>query len=67
MSGSRSKVRVKVMDQGQISGMQWSILGARLCRVQQITKRSRYQSRTFVCVSNNCADAVQCYATINND
>ncbi len=29
------KGRVKVMDQGQISGMQRLILGARLCRVQQ--------------------------------
>ncbi len=34
-SVSRSKVRVKDMGQGQISGAQRSILGARLCRMQQ--------------------------------
>ena len=31
----RSRSWVMVMGQGQISGMQWSILGARLCRVLQ--------------------------------
>ncbi len=31
----RVKVGVKVMGQGQLSGAQRSILGARLCRVQQ--------------------------------
>ncbi len=52
-------------------GTQRSILGAQLCRVQQRriithkfeTKRKRaekihYQSEVFVCVSTNCADAV---------
>ena len=47
-SGSRS--RVKVMGQGQLSGTQRSILGARLCRVQQ-SNRSHYQFKVFVCVS----------------
>ncbi len=40
--GSRSKVKVK--GQGQICGAQWSILGARLCRVQQRAKKSHNQS-----------------------
>ena len=44
--------------QGQLSGTQRSILGARLCRVQQRAKKSHYQSRVFVSVSNNRADAV---------
>ncbi len=50
---SRLKVKVKGPGQGQI-------LGARLCRVQQRTKKSNYmyQSRVFVCLSNNHADAV---------
>ena len=43
------KVGVKVTDQGQISGVQRSILGARLCRVQQRAKKSHYQSKVFVC------------------
>ncbi len=34
------------------------ILGARLCRVQQGAKKSHYQSKMFVCVSNNRADTV---------
>ncbi len=34
-----------------------SILGARLCRVQQRAKKSDYQSAEFVCVSNCRADA----------
>ncbi len=48
-SGSRSRVKVK--GQGQLSGAQRSILGARLCRVQQRAKRSHYQSKVIVCVS----------------
>ncbi len=32
---SRSKVGVKVMGQGQISGAQWMIIGAQHCRAQQ--------------------------------
>ena len=68
---SRSKVRVKVkgrvkiIGQGQISGTQQSILGARLCRVQQrairVITRIRFKC---LCVHNlwayadNCADAV---------
>ena len=57
---SRSKVGswVKVMGQGQISGAQGLILGAQLCQVQQRAKKSHYHSKVFVCVSNNCADAV---------
>ncbi len=35
-----------------------SILGARLCQVQQRAKRSYYQPKVFVCVSNNHVDAV---------
>ena len=34
------------------------MLGARLCRVRQRAKRSTYQSKVFVCVSNSRADAV---------
>ncbi len=49
--------RLKVKGQGQLSGAQWLILGARLCRVQRRAKKSHYQSRVFVCVSNNCTDA----------
>ena len=49
---------MKVKGQGQISGAKRSILGARLCRVQQRAKKSHYQSRMFVCVSNDRADAV---------
>ncbi len=48
------KVRVKVTGQGQISGAQLSILGARLCKA----KKNHYQLMVFVFVSNNCADAV---------
>ena len=52
---SRSKVGVKVKGRGQgqdqISGAQQSILGARLCQVQQRAKKSHYQSRVFcLCV-----------------
>ena len=50
MSGSRS--RVKVECQGKISGAQRSLLGALLCII------SHYQSRVFVCVSNNRTDVV---------
>ncbi len=39
-------------------GVQRSILGARLCRVQQRAKKSDYQTTVFVCVLNNCMDAV---------
>ncbi len=56
--GSRSRVGGKVKGQGQICGTQRSILGARLCRVQQRAKNSHNQSEEFVCVSNNRADAV---------
>ena len=51
---------LNVMGQGhgQICGTQWSILGARLCRVQQRAKKSHYQSKVFVCVLNNRADGV---------
>ncbi len=52
-----SKFGVKVLGQDQVSGVQWSILGSRLCRVQQRAKKS-HQSRVFVCVSNNCTDVV---------
>ena len=38
--------------------MQRSILGARLCQVQQRAKKSHYQSKMLVCVSTNRADAV---------
>ena len=61
---SRSKVgvkvtlKVKVKDQSQISGVQRSIFGARLCRVQQRAKKTHYQSEVFVCVSSNHADVV---------
>ena len=61
---SRSKVRVMVKGwgqsrgQGQISGVQRSILGALLCRVRQRAKKSHYQYKVFVCVSNNCVDAI---------
>ncbi len=55
---SRSKVRVKVVGQGQISDAQRSILGARLCHVQHRAKKTHYQSKVFVCVSNNHADVV---------
>ena len=44
--------------QGQISGAQRSILGALLCRVQQRAKKGHNQSKEFVCVWNNCMDAV---------
>ncbi len=54
MSGSRSWVK----GQCQISGMQRSILGARLCQVQQRAMKCHYQSKEFVCVSNCRADAV---------
>ena len=43
---------------GWIYGTQRSILGARLCRVQQRPKESHYQSNVFVCVSSNRADEV---------
>ena len=49
-----SKVGVKVKGQGQMSGAQRSILGARLQRA----KKSRYQSEVFVCVSTYPTDAV---------
>ncbi len=43
----------------QRSGAQRSILGARLCRVQQRAKKSHYQSVVFVRVSSNRAEAVE--------
>ena len=49
---------LNVKGQSQISGAQRSILGARLCRVQQRARKSNYQSKVFVCVSSNRADAV---------
>ncbi len=42
-------------------------LGARLCRVQQRAKKSHYQSKVFVCVSNNRADAVDWLLILNAD
>ena len=33
-------------------------VGARLCRVHKRAEKSHYQSEVFVCVSNNCAEAV---------
>ncbi len=39
--------------QGRISRAKLLILRARLCRVQQRTKKSHYQLKMFVCVSNN--------------
>ncbi len=50
---SRSNVRAKVMGQGQISCVQQSILGARLCRVQQRPTALI----TSQCVCNPRADA----------
>ena len=41
-----------------LSGVQRSIIGAGLCRVQQRAKKSHYQSKVFVCVSSNRVDAV---------
>ncbi len=52
--GVKVKGRVKVM----LKVAQWSILGARLCQVQQRAKNSHYQSKVFVRVSSNRADAV---------
>ena len=49
-SGSRSRVNVR--GQSQISCSQRSILGARLCRVQQRAQKSYYpRCKVFVCVS----------------
>ncbi len=45
--------KVKGQGKGQISFAQRLILGARLCRVQQSAKKSHYQSKVFVRVSNN--------------
>ncbi len=42
----------------QIYGVQRSMLGAQLCRVQKRAKKINYQSKEFVHVSNNRADAV---------
>ena len=39
------------MGQGQISGAQRSMLGARLCRVQRNSNNPHYLSKIFVCVS----------------
>ncbi len=54
-SGSRSKVgskvKVKGWGQGQISGAQRSIIGARLCRVQQRAIRVITSLKAFVCAS----------------
>ena len=49
---------LKVKGQSQTSGAQPSILGARLCRMQQRAKKGHYQSQVFVCVSSYRADAV---------
>ncbi len=48
---SRSRSWVKAKVQGQISDTQRSILGARLCRVQQRATDPYYQSKGIVCVS----------------
>ncbi len=45
---------VKVTGQGQISGMQWLILGNGLCRVKQRAQKSHYHlniSPRSVCLS----------------
>ncbi len=55
---SESRSQVKVKGQGRISGVQWSILGARLCQVQQGAKENDYLSKMFLCVLTNRADAV---------
>ena len=54
------RLSFRLHSHGRISGTQGSILGARLCRVQERARViiSHYQSITFVCVSNNHADAV---------
>ena len=65
VEGQRSGLKVKVKDQvkvpgqgqSQISGVQ-SVLGSQLCWVQQRAKKSNYQSKVFVCASNNHAGAV---------
>ncbi len=36
----------------------FDLLGARLCRVRQRAKKSHYQAKVFVCVSNSRMDAV---------
>ncbi len=53
----RVKIILKVKGQIQISGWQQSILGARLCRVQQRAQKNHDQSNVFVCVASNRADA----------
>ena len=49
---------MKVKGQGQKSGAQRLIFGARLCRVHQRAKKIHYQSEVFVCVSTYHADTV---------
>ncbi len=41
-----------------VSALTAEPLGALLCRVRQRAKKSHYQSKVFVCVSNSRADAV---------
>ena len=49
LTWSRSKARVKVKGRGQGQrSIFWSILGARLCLVQQRAKKSHYQSKAFI-------------------
>ncbi len=41
-----------------VSAEPFDLLGTRLCRVRQRAKKSHYQSKVFVCVSNSRADEV---------
>ncbi len=60
--GQRSGSRVKAKSQGQISGTQQSILGARLCRLQQraieVMSSLRCLSVCQWAYADNCSDAV---------
>ncbi len=53
-----ASVRLSVRPSVRPSALSRLILGARLCRVRQRAKKSHYQSKVFVCVSNSRADAV---------
>ncbi len=62
--GSRSKV--KVTSQGQISGAQWSLLRAGLCRVQQRAKPQVWSKVDSLQIQGVCMGACNQWNYVNN-
>ncbi len=52
------RLSVRPLSVSALTPEPFDLLGAQLCRVRQRAKKSHYQSKVFVCVSNSRADAV---------